>query len=232
MRREEGTKERTAELDQSVESLTHEAASLRRQLEEMTATVAESQSELRAATARAEEAEDYNRRLEVDCERAEREAELGVYRAVAREMQKWEERETRLVKRVDELERGASAMRRSSKTIEEDDPGEKPSYNRYPKSLGTGGCEHVNTRPVDHVDGVEHRPSDNGRPVDNTNTDNARPVDPSPADGQQISTETHSPVRSSVVDSPATLSVHAPVFNPLTSVSTANASVTHPRSAS
>ena len=67
-------------------------------------------------------------------------------------------------------------MRRSSKTIEEDDPGEKPSYNRYRKSLGTGGCEQVNTRPVDHVDGVEHCPSDNGRPVDNTNTDNARPV--------------------------------------------------------
>ena len=51
-----------------------------------------------------ERAEAYRRELEGTSSEERREAELEVYRAVAAETRKWEKREERLVRRVEELE--------------------------------------------------------------------------------------------------------------------------------
>ena len=95
-----------ATLSHSAEALGGEAAGLREQLQRMEERLGQTQQALESATARAEEAESYVRRAESDCERAQREAELQTFRAVASETRKWEEREARLVKRIEELERG------------------------------------------------------------------------------------------------------------------------------
>ena len=92
---------RVAELQESARALTREAAELRERL-------AGAQTEVEEARGKVARVEGYCRELENEHGRSQAEQELESFRAVARETRKWEERETRLVKRVEELEQGAA----------------------------------------------------------------------------------------------------------------------------
>ena len=100
---EREAEERTAELQETVQALTRETAELRERL-------AEAQREVNEARTKVVEVEGYYRELEDEQGRIQADRELETFRAVAREMQKWEEREARLAKRIEELERGAGVM--------------------------------------------------------------------------------------------------------------------------
>ena len=94
---------RMAELQESFQALIHVAADLCERL-------AEALRELQEARTKVVEVEGYCRELENEQGRIQADRELETFRAVARETQKWEDREARLVKRLEELERGAVVM--------------------------------------------------------------------------------------------------------------------------
>ena len=58
-----------------------------------------------------EEAQDQSVRAHCEIERTQTEAELNMYRRVSDEAKEWEERESRLVRIIDELERGMVIQR-------------------------------------------------------------------------------------------------------------------------
>ena len=119
-------------LRKSIQSLTHEAEVRRAQMEKSAAELAASQEEVARAATRAESAEAYvgamateltdskreteelqkqaetaqkrARSLEEELERLRSKFELETLRAVAEETRKWEAREDRLTRRLDELE--------------------------------------------------------------------------------------------------------------------------------
>ena len=109
--RAEQTKD--AEGDEANETnsrLRGEITQLRQSLDEMTEGLAEKEAALERAVQRATSAEEYAHELEGKLERTQQEMELERLRAVAEETRKWEEREARLVRRVEELEQQAKAV--------------------------------------------------------------------------------------------------------------------------
>ena len=107
---EEQTGTQTEELEKSVEALTCEAATLRAQLDAMTVELADGKRKAAQAISRADAAEEYATRLdgELDCFR--RGSELERLQAVAEKTRKWEAREARLDRQLDELERTESEL--------------------------------------------------------------------------------------------------------------------------
>ena len=95
------------ELWGSVGALNRDAADARERLVEIQGLLVESQEEVETGRIRTAEAESYCREMENEQDRLRADVELQTVRAVARETKKGEEREARLVKRIEELERGA-----------------------------------------------------------------------------------------------------------------------------
>ena len=87
-----------------ISELETETEELRRQLAEKSTQLVDTAEAVERATQELERAEAYRRELEGTSSEACREAELELYRAVAAETRKWEKREERLVRRVEELE--------------------------------------------------------------------------------------------------------------------------------
>ena len=104
------TTQHAKEADAGVEATTRadaletDLAEARRAWKDAEERAGEAATKLEEATARAERAEEYARKLEDKAERAQTEAELERYRALKEETRKWEEREARLVRRLEELQ--------------------------------------------------------------------------------------------------------------------------------
>ena len=97
-----------AELSQTKEAnsrLSSEAEELHQSVEELTAELSQKQVELERATQREQEAEENADGLQRELGRAQDAAELERLRWVAEETREWEQREARLVGRVEDLER-------------------------------------------------------------------------------------------------------------------------------
>ena len=92
--------------------LRDEATSLQQSRTEARKRISELEEALELAEARREQAEANGRILEAEREQAHHRTELDRLRAVAEETRKWEEREARLVQRIEELElvRSAAAV--------------------------------------------------------------------------------------------------------------------------
>ena len=97
-----------SQLQEANAQLESQAERLRRDLRELTSELSQAREELEQATQRAEEAEEnaYHQQCQ-ELRQAKMEAELERLRAVAAETKKWEEWEARLVRRIEELERGS-----------------------------------------------------------------------------------------------------------------------------
>ena len=103
-----GGESRTQELERSVEALTAETETLRHEQSVRMAELQEERMAQEQAARRAVEAEKYAKQLEAQLDQTQRDAQLERYHAVAEETRKWEAREARLVRRVEELERAVS----------------------------------------------------------------------------------------------------------------------------
>ena len=103
--REVQEEKETAELKRSISSLTCEAEELREKLGDAVERLAEEHTALACMQSWTEVAETHMRELESDVQKERMEAELRELRKVAEERRKWEEREARLVRRIDQLEK-------------------------------------------------------------------------------------------------------------------------------
>ena len=83
--------------------LREETRELQQRVNEMSARLAEAEEALQLAQRRAKQAEEYVQTLESDGERAREEAELNCLHAVAEETEKWDQREARIIQRIEEL---------------------------------------------------------------------------------------------------------------------------------
>ena len=92
-----------AAVDKATTEMGVEIDDLRQRLADRSEQLTETTEALRQATQRAESAKHYDVDRERTIEQQRGEAELVRVRAVAAEARKWEERETRLVRRIDEL---------------------------------------------------------------------------------------------------------------------------------
>ena len=93
------------ELRRTIATLEDEVSEVREGLEKQDGELREKGEELVRAVARAERAEECVRRLEESFDRVRKDAELERYRAIAEETHKWENREARLIQRIEQLER-------------------------------------------------------------------------------------------------------------------------------
>ena len=123
---------------------------MRAKLEMMTADLTGAKEYCSSLERRLEEAQDQTERAHREIERVQTEAELNAYRRVADKAKKWEERESRLVRRIDELERGIGIHRRAGESEERRGT---PTFhwtsgqrteNRYDTTLGRVDSEPVN----------------------------------------------------------------------------------------
>ena len=83
--------------------LRKETRELQQRVNDMSARLAEVEEALQLAQRRAKQAEEYVQTLESDRERAREEAELNCLCAVAEETEKWDQREARIIQRIEEL---------------------------------------------------------------------------------------------------------------------------------
>jgi len=124
-----------------------EAEIARKALEEAREELRETQAGLECATTRAERAEEYGHRTGEQLERVRQEAQLEKLQAVAEETRKWEAREARMVRRLEELERERSPADKVP-------PAGGDHTQRYVTAGGLGPDSGKPTR------GVESPPSD------------------------------------------------------------------------
>ena len=96
----------TRDREQAVETLTREATELRERREQTEGQLTETEEKLERDRQRAGEVEGYLSRLQQEQEHAQSAAELQTFRTVSAETKKWEEREARLVERIEELKQG------------------------------------------------------------------------------------------------------------------------------
>ena len=108
-----GERTEDAEGDEANETnarLESEITQLRQSLDEKCERLAEKEAALERAVRSTTSAEEYVHELEEKLRRTQQEMELERLRAVAEETRKWEEREARLVRRVEKLEQQAKAV--------------------------------------------------------------------------------------------------------------------------
>ena len=143
---ERGAGAQTDELEESVETLTGEATALRSQVDMM---ATELEARVVWATSRAETAEEHVKRLEERLERLRRDIELERLQAVVEETLKWEAREARLIRRLDELEGAGTRTPREAPMDLPRDPGDDPTDREGSLDAGQTGAGVITTTMTD-----------------------------------------------------------------------------------
>lgn len=129
----DATEEAEQRLRETIAKLEREAAERDEQLEESRAAVAE-------LTKRVAEAELKSSRAEEQLYHAQEMAELERFRAISDETRKWESREARLVRRLEELERAGGGTERAARRTASEDGGMATNQaDRYVAVRGTDG---------------------------------------------------------------------------------------------
>ena len=142
---ERGAGARTDELEESVETLTGEATVLRSQVKMMVTELEAREQEVVQATSRAETAEEHVKHLEEGLERLRHDLEMERLQAVAEETHKWEAREARLIRRLDELEGACTRPPREAPMDLHRDSGDDPTDKEGSLDAGETGAGVITT---------------------------------------------------------------------------------------